>query len=562
MLTSLRLKNFKCFRDTTIPFRASSVLVGRNNAGKSTIVEALRLVSLIRSRFEHLRFTNPPEWAEIHPKNRGIAPSLEDVDVDFRAIFNQYGDPPAVITAVFSSGAAIEIYLGVEDEEGQIHGVLKDAKGRVAQTASEGKLIGLPHISILPQVAPFNKEEVVLSPAYVQRSVGTARAPLHFRNQINLMYQHYSTFRKIAEETWPGLRIVEFKGRGAKPGDPLFLLVQSEDFVAEVSWMGHGLQMWLQTMWFLARSRPNDIVMLDEPDVDTTDLQRRLIRFLNNKFKQTIVTTHSVEILSEVEPSKILLVDKRHRHARFADSVETLQTAVDRLGATHNLQLSRLWSSRRLLLVEGDDMNILKYMHRVLFPESIDSLGLCTIDRGLGWVELCGGSAMLLENSVGEEIRTYCLLDSDYHTPEEIEERHKDAASKHVSLHIWKRKEIESYLLSPKLIARAITTGACSEVSDEEVSAKIGEISFSLLEEVQDRYGESFLARNREKGSKNANQRARELLRQAMESDPQCINRVPPKTILSTLSMRSKETFGFSFSKQTLLQQLRADDSS
>jgi len=40
MLRTLRLQNYRCF-DHTVAFHADTVVVGRNNAGKSTIVEAL-----------------------------------------------------------------------------------------------------------------------------------------------------------------------------------------------------------------------------------------------------------------------------------------------------------------------------------------------------------------------------------------------------------------------------------------------------------------------------------------------------------------------------------------
>ena len=60
------------------------------------------------------------------------------------------------------------------------------------------------------------------------------------------------------------------------------------------------------------------------------------------------------------------------------------------------------------------------------------------------------GSAMFLRNAADERIRVYCLLDSDYHTPQQITARLAQAADAGVDLHIWKRKEIENYLLVPR----------------------------------------------------------------------------------------------------------------
>jgi len=47
MLKELQLENFRCFDNHVIPLRPTTIVVGRNNAGKSTIVEALRLISIV-----------------------------------------------------------------------------------------------------------------------------------------------------------------------------------------------------------------------------------------------------------------------------------------------------------------------------------------------------------------------------------------------------------------------------------------------------------------------------------------------------------------------------------
>ena len=45
MLEKLRLQNFRCFKDYEITFSDFDVVVGKNNTGKSTIVDALKLVA-------------------------------------------------------------------------------------------------------------------------------------------------------------------------------------------------------------------------------------------------------------------------------------------------------------------------------------------------------------------------------------------------------------------------------------------------------------------------------------------------------------------------------------
>src|SRR5438105_5668808 len=153
--------------------------------------------------------------------------------------------------------------------------------------------------------------DVVLSPDYVRRNESSPLFSKHFRNQLWVYGNRFRTFKAIVEETWPGVQVHELSSPKYMPGDPLSLNVRNEDFVAEVASMGHGLQMWLQTMWFLARSASFPTVILDEPDVYMhADLQRKLIRLLQTRHPQVIVATHSVEIMSEVEPESILVVDR------------------------------------------------------------------------------------------------------------------------------------------------------------------------------------------------------------------------------------------------------------
>lgn len=64
MLAELYLENFRRFGTHTIGFGTSTILVGPNNAGKSTVVEALRLVALVTRYGPNLPFREVPDWVE------------------------------------------------------------------------------------------------------------------------------------------------------------------------------------------------------------------------------------------------------------------------------------------------------------------------------------------------------------------------------------------------------------------------------------------------------------------------------------------------------------------
>lgn len=564
MIKELRLENFRGFDDHRIPFKPSTtVVVGKNNAGKSTIVEALRLVSLITNRYQRLEFHSVPSWLDRPRREKGVTPSLKNIELNLENAFHRYNDPPATVTCVFEKGESITIYIG---KDANIHGVLRDSRGDLVVSPSQASHFKLPRVQILPQIAPLEESEKVLDEGYVKRHIVTSRSSLHFRNQLKVNYEHFRNFKKLAESTWPGLRITSLEGREKLIGQgPLSLLVQDTDFVAEVGWMGHGLQMWLQTMWFLTYSEDADVVILDEPDVYMhADLQRRLIRFVKDRSWQAIIATHSMEMMAEVEPDEVLVVDRRKEKSTFAPSLPAVQRVVNNIGSVHNIQLARMWSAKTLLLVEGDDVAILKRFQNRLFPQSekpFDALPNMSIEGWGGW-RLVGGSSFFLKNAGGEDIVTYCLLDSDYHHDEQIESRYVEAKAQGVQLHIWSRKEIENFLVVPSAIQRVI--GLSCKVPNgpptiDEIHEAIDRITESMRDEIFDNLCTEF-ATNKALAAGSANKLAREKLAVAWKNFEGRVSIAPGKQLVTALSGWSQKNFGVSFNATKLASLLQTSE--
>jgi hypothetical protein len=322
--------------------------------------------------------------------------------------------------------------------------------------------------------------------------------------------------------------------------------------------MGHGLQMWLQTMWFLTRVEKHETVILDEPDVYMhADLQRRLIRFVRESHQQVIVATHSSEIMAEVSPDNILVVDRRRTSSNFASSLPAVQRVLSGVGSIHNLQLSRLWNSRRFLMVEGEDIPILKLLQNTLYPKSripLDTIPSRSIGGWGGW-PYAVGSKMFLENAGGEGIVTYCILDSDYHTAAEIEQRLKESESRNVSLHIWQKKELENYLLVPEAIHRLITAKIAVNKKAPSlyvVMKAIEGICADLLQETVDAFATAIHERDRKITVATANQRARELVSKRWNTISDRLSVVGGKKALSRLAEWSQSKFGVTLGATSL----------
>ena len=565
MLLELKLRNFRGFAAHRLPLRDLTVIVGKNNAGKTTLVEALRLLSVVVSRYKNLTYRRPPAWTELPIHEYGVAPSLRNLEINFQGIFHGYSDPPATIEGIFSNGYSVLIFLNFLNQTEEIYAVIRDPKGNAITSKSQATKADLPLVSIMPQVTPVQLQERILDSDYVQRAMSSSLASLHFRNQLNLLYkQFYSKFRQVVEDTWPGVRVMKLYGQGDLPHSAIELHIRNEGFVGEIGLMGHGLQMWLQTMWFLTRSVRSTTVILDEPDVYMhPDLQRNVIRFLRNRFPQIILTTHSIEIMAEVEPENILIVDKAQEKSDFATSLPAVQRITDNIGSVHNVHLTRLWTAKRFLLLEGKDIKFLKHFQDILFPNSnipLETIPQMSIGGWSGWNQAIG-SSMTLQNAMEENIQIYCILDRDYHTENELKKRKQKAKNQGINLHIWSQKEIENFLFSFSVVHRYISNRVAKRTppSLEEVEAKIERLAWDMKDDVFDALSNEFHTQDRRKGLKGANKAAREYMK-PYEENGSIVPIVSGKSLLSKLSSWSQSEFSVSINAISLIREFRKSE--
>jgi energy-coupling factor transporter ATP-binding protein EcfA2 len=567
LITDLHLLNFRGFEDHRVPLRDRTIIVGVNNAGKSTVVEALRLVAVVTDRL--LRGTSSlkktPDWLELPVGPVGLSPSVRGLTSDGleSTLFHRYADPPAIITATFASGSQVVVYVGPNS---QVHAVARRSDGAAITSPGAAAALGLTPIAAQPQVAPLLRDEPIRTDETIRRGEGTYLESQHFRNQLFRARKTklYREFRRIAEDSWPGLQITELEGHEDRPDDPIQLRVRDGGFVGEVSLMGHGLQMWLQIVWFLARAPSSATVVLDEPDVYMhPDLQRRLLTLVRSRFAQLLIATHSIEIISDVNPRSILAVDRRLPESEFVASLPGLQQVMDNLGAVQNIQLTRLMSAESFFLVEGRDVKLLRILQSAagLPGDPIDLIPHAEIGGRGGWRS---GVAEQLptKNGDGQKIRSFAILDGDYFPPEEHEERYAEARGWDVQLRIWSRKEIENFLLVPEAISRFIEQEAKdSGCTPDVVADQIDRIIDTLRRDpIEDTVAALLHARDRKGGIPKANKAAREYVANLWSARETRWAIAPGKKVLSRLSAWSQEEFGPSFGPEQIARALTPDE--
>ena len=485
MIRQLNIRNFRCYENSTIYFNGTSILVGRNNAGKSTMIEALKIISSVTRKYKTLRFVAPPNWVP-KEKNNGVSPNVENMNISDRGIFNMYGNPPAIIEAFFTNGSSIKAYVG---EGLNIFAIITDEFGCQVRNSKEAKNVKIPVIEVLPQISAVLDSEKVIKKATVDGNKATRLASRNFRNQLFYYGEAFPTFEKLAESTWEGLQVKPVESIFADEGRILQFFLRVHDFEAEISWMGHGLQMWVQTMWFISQCPPNSIVVLDEPDVYMhADLQRRLVRLITPMFSQLIIATHSLEIIEEVPSDSIIPIDSHKRTIKPIGDEAGLHKLAEELGSPLNIDLARLFVSNRFIVWNGDDTDrkILSAFQSVLFPQDLHPIitfPKAFVNGWRGWKKAVTVADVFSLNRM--HVNLYCIFNPGYRTTEEVRHRRQEAKEKGINLHIWDKKEIDNYAINPDVIYRYLNSNKRQgDLTIEHLKEKMHDIIVAMHDDV------------------------------------------------------------------------------
>lgn len=451
MIKTISLKNYRCFENSEIGLRGTSIIVGSNNAGKSTIIEAIRIVAEVALKFKHTNYIPAPRNFGLPLAARGIKINVDNLKIDLRSVVYKYGESEGIhaeIVAYFDDNIVIKLYLSSEIIFSTI-----DVCGKQVRTKAEALKLPDIQLYIMPQIGLIREDEYRLSLDTVRSHMSTRLSSRHFRNQLLMYKEHFEEFKSTAQATWPGLRITDLSFDSSE--NKINLMVYDAEFAAEIGTMGSGLQMWLQMVWFISRCPTSCTIVLDEPDVYMhPDLQRKIFKIVQHKFRQTIIATHSVEIISAVQPHQIVTVDKTSRKMKYADSYSAVQNVISNLGSEQNLSLIRLGSAKKCIFVEGKDIKTLSRFHDILHQTSTASLDqLPSVALG-GWSRFdeALGAARLFHEETSGGIKVFCILDRDYHLQDEIDELYQKAMDNFLNLHVWEKKEIENYILTPRSV--------------------------------------------------------------------------------------------------------------
>jgi energy-coupling factor transporter ATP-binding protein EcfA2 len=449
---------FKAFKSFSIELRHFNILVGPNNAGKSTILAAFRILAAAIRRAESRR-------AEIvhgpHGNVQGYKIDLRTISVAEENIFFDYDeDEAAWIRFRLSSGNSLTLRF----PEREVCYLLPDAQGKSFATPSTFKSNFRIPIGFVPILGPVDHREPLFEKEAARLALFNYGAARNFRN----IWRHYpdgfNEFRDLVQKTWPGMDVTPPEIDMTHDRALLHMWCPENRKPREIFWAGFGFQVWCQMLTHIIQSKNMSMFLIDEPDIYLhSDLQRRLLGILRQLGPDILIATHSTEIVTEAEIDDIVIVDKRRKRASRIRSTAQLPTVFQMLGSAVNPILTQLAKTKRVLFVEGLDMQILARLARKLGMERVASRSDFAVVPVEGFnPDRIRTLKTGMEQTLGVSVAAAAILDRDYRSAEECRkivstcERFCDLAIIHDS------KEIENFLLVPEAIDRA----AAARLSD------------------------------------------------------------------------------------------------
>ncbi|MBL8546612.1 MAG: AAA family ATPase [Hyphomonadaceae bacterium] len=447
----VEFNHFKAFKTFSLDLKHFNILVGPNNAGKSTILVAFRILA---SALRKASSKKPTIVTGPKGKAHGYEVDLAAISVAEENIFYNYDDSSAAsVKFHLSNKSSLELFF----PERGVCNLLADTGGRPAMTPSAFRGHFRCPIGFVPILGPVEHYEPLYEKEAARNALFNYRAARNFRNIWHHYPEHFDEFRAALQSSWPGMDIEPPQVDMSFGKARLNMFCPEERIPRELFWAGFGFQVWCQMLTHLIQWRDSAIFLIDEPDIYLhSELQRQLIAYLRNLGPDILIATHSTEMVMEAEADDIVVISKQRRAGRRIRDPSQLEEVFSILGSNTNPILTQLAKTRRALFVEGKDFQILGKLARRAGLDAIANR------RDFAVVPVEGFSPDRIrslkagmETTLGTKIMAAAILDGDYRSEEERKAIAEECSADCQFVVIHDCKEIENFLLVPSALDRA-----------------------------------------------------------------------------------------------------------
>ncbi|MBC7852970.1 MAG: AAA family ATPase [Pirellulaceae bacterium] len=396
MLTRIRIRNFKRFNDVEFELGKAVVLIGPNNSGKTTALQALALWDIGVRRWNEKRKgkSSPEKRPGVTVNRRDLASIPVPVanllwhNLHVRDVLKskENGEPRQK-----TENVRMDIIVdGVTNDTAWSCGLEFDYANeesfycRPLRTGSDGERMLVPdeagsaRVAFLPPMSGLADREFVKELGEIGVLIGQGQTAQVLRN---LCYQIY---KPEGSEHWDDLVKHIRTLFGVELLEPKYISERSEITMAykdkrgnnlDLSSSGRGLQ---QTLLLLGHlyANPGAVLLLDEPDAHLEILRQRqtynlLIQIAEQQGSQIIAASHSEVVLNEAADRDVVIAFVGKPHRIDNRNSQVLKSLRDIGFDQYYLAEERGWV---LYLENSTDLAILQTFSRSLDHEAQDYL--------------------------------------------------------------------------------------------------------------------------------------------------------------------------------------------
>lgn len=336
MISRIELQNFKRFSRFTLKAQSGNILVGPNNSGKSSILDALRIFDAC------YRYTKHKKPTLIHTESGyfdGFEIPESFMPITLANITTNYNENDAIIRMSHDNGAIATIQLHPERPVR----FFVDANSQRFSTSIKFRQAFPISLIIVPSLAPLESSEAYVTDETVNKNKSTRLAARSFRN---IWYREddatFELFKERVEAAWSGVSLQ--KPELVRDQPPRLEMFFDENRIArEIQWAGYGFQVWLQIHTHLLRGGSDSILVLDEPDIYLhPDLQHRLYHDVKNIFPQYFLATHAPEIINEADTKEIIVINPNGQSAKSIRGDKDYEEMLSYIGSAENADFAKI----------------------------------------------------------------------------------------------------------------------------------------------------------------------------------------------------------------------------
>ena len=460
MITRLTLHNFKSIEEQTYEFTQFDILIGRNNSGKSTVLQALAIWQFCIDEFRRVQRGG-------NTGKQVVLPNFTALPVpEFNLLWHEKTDRryPMKDGARKQEFILIEIDVTWIAKDGKhsfgvklrysspqtIYAIPSEGWARFHELEKESLL---PLIAYVPPFSGLEPMEEWRDDGPLRKQVGKAQPGSVLRNLLLRVSEgekdNWTSITRAIKD-WFDIELMAPKYE--KGVDTQIICeYKHRDKYYDIISGGSGFHQALTLLAFFYGYQPTT-VLLDEPDAHLhVNLQREILDYFKNKTgsqSQFLIATHAEEFIQGVDVRQIIsLLNKKPKRVQATPAILTAMADVSNLEITQLTQLDL----PLVLYVEGEtDERLLRGWSAALDTPDLLNRVCFRIMRGGSKSKMKADSDNHFEGvkQIIPNAKRLILFDYDSESSYHPEPENQ-------ALYEWQRKNIENYLLVPDAWVRA-----------------------------------------------------------------------------------------------------------